>query len=125
MEQTTFVFTPLIDSKSGINDSILRRLNSKSNSEQGFDILSDNFTADSGKRYGIDTRIKSITSNLPLSPLIGDAIFFVDAFGSFSTNHFIINGNGKQILRTPFITLSLNNDSIGVFYNGEEWRLYE
>jgi len=125
MTQTTFVFTPFIDSTSGTHDEVLQRLNSKSHLEPGFDIKSDNFNAMSGKRYGVDSRSQKITATLPEIPSIGDAIFFLDAFGTFSTNNLILDGNGNTILGTPYITVSLNNDSIGVFYNGEEWRLYE
>lgn len=108
-----------------IKERIYLENNSKIDIEPSFEITSTNLDAVCNRRYGVDTRNTSVTINLPTTPSAGDAVFFLDAFGSFSTNNLIINGNGKNIMGTNNLSVSVNNDSIGVMFNGEEWRLYE
>lgn len=93
--------------------------------EPKFILNNVSFTCTPNRRYAIDTRSGVVTANLPTNPSIGDTVFFLDAFGSFANFNLIIEGNGKTILGATNLSVSVNNDSIGVMYNGEEWRLYE
>jgi hypothetical protein len=92
--------------------------------EPQFTLKYQNFYADAGQRYCIDTAGSAVTVTLPASPATGAAIFFVDAFGSFNTNNLTIDGNNKNIMGSPTLVVSTANQSIGVFYNGTEWRTY-
>ena len=108
-----------------IKERIYLENNSKIDVEPSFEIKNINFNAVSNRRYGIDTRNNTVTANLPSDPQAGDSVFFLDAFGTFSLHNLIIEGNGKSILGTNNLSVSVNNDSIGAMFNGEEWRLYE
>jgi len=97
------------------------------NAEEDFDIRTADFNADLSTRYGIDTTSNSVTVTLPASPGTGRAIMFAQAGGDFSVNNFIIDPNGENINGSSGnYTQSTNLDfaSIGVFYNGTEWRKY-
>ena len=97
------------------------------NREDDFDIKTADFTADESRRYGIDTSSGSVTVTLPAAPTTNRAVLFAQAGGDFSVNNFIINPNGKNINGSSGnYTHSTNLDfaSIGVFYNGTEWRKY-
>ncbi len=97
------------------------------NREDDFDIKTADFTADESRKYGIDTTSGQITVTLPAAPTTGRAIKFAQAGGDFSTNNFVINPNGKNINGSSGnYTHSTNLDfaSLGVFYNGTEWRKY-
>ena len=94
--------------------------------EPKFDIKSTAFTASSNTRYGVDTTIGAITAVLPASPGLGDAVFFADAGGAFVTNNLTIDRNGNTINGAAAdITVNVNGDSVGLFWNGTTWRLYE
>ena len=95
--------------------------------EQSFSIETADFTATSGSRYGVDTTAGSVTATLPATPATGDAIRFAQSGGDWTTNNFIINPNGNNINGSSGnYTHSINLDfsSLGVFYNGTEWRKY-
>ena len=97
------------------------------NREDDFDIKTADFTADESRRYGIDTSSGSVTVTLPAAPTTNRAVLFAQAGGDFSVNNFILNPNGKNINGSSGnYTHSTNLDfaSIGVFYNGTEWRKY-
>ena len=97
------------------------------NREDDFDIKTADFTADESRRYGIDTSSGSVTVTLPAAPTTNRAVLFAQAGGDFSVNNFIINPNGKNINGSSGnYTHSTNLDfaSLGVFYNGTEWRKY-
>jgi hypothetical protein len=97
------------------------------NYEPRFDIRTADFTANVGRRYGIDTRVGTIIATLPNSGLTaGDAIFFIDAGGDFTANNFTIARNGNTIngVGSNFVA-NTNGDSVGVFWNGTGWRTYE
>tara|TARA_B100001287_G_scaffold275537_1_gene283371 strand:+ start:423 stop:1610 length:1188 start_codon:yes stop_codon:yes gene_type:complete len=97
------------------------------NAEEDFDIKTADFNATESKRFGIDTTSNSVTVTLPASPGTGRSIMFAQAGGDFSVNNFVINPNGKNINGSSGnYTQSTNLDfaSIGVFYNGTEWRKY-
>jgi hypothetical protein len=92
--------------------------------EPKFNVQYQNFNALSGTRYCIDAVGQAVTATLPASPDIGDAIYFVDAYGQFDTHNLTINGNGNTIMGASTQVISTANESIGVFYNGSEWRFY-
>ena len=97
------------------------------NREDDFDVKTADFTASESRKYGIDTTSGQITVTLPAAPTTGRAIKFAQAGGDFSTNNFVINPNGKNINGSSGnYTHSTNLDfaSLGVFYNGTEWRKY-
>jgi len=93
--------------------------------EPSFSIQSSNFPASAGNRYGVNTTGATITATLPASPGTGDAVFFADAGGAFATNNLIVNPNGRSIMgASGNMTVSTNNQSFGLFYNGTTWRTY-
>lgn len=92
--------------------------------EQKFEIVTDNFNANIGGRYAVDTSTGAVMATLPATPVVGDAIFFVDGFGSFDTNSLIISSNAHNIMGSISQTISIQDQSIGVFFNGIEWRYY-
>ena len=96
-----------------------------SSSEASFSIQNANFVAVAGDRYGVDTTSNSVTATLPAGPATGVAIFFADAGGAYATNNLIINPNGATIMSTSGnMTVSTNNQSVGLFFNGTTWRIY-
>jgi hypothetical protein len=111
------------DIKNSAGDSVLV------SREPSFEIKTAGFTAVAGRRYGINTTDGAITAYLPTTPVAGDAIFFVDSHGTFATNNFTIDGNdgwpyAKTIMGQATEVITTNNENIGLFYNGTEWRYY-
>jgi hypothetical protein len=93
--------------------------------EAPFSIQSSDFLANAGRRYGVDTSAGAVTSTLPASPATGVAIFFADAGGAFASNNLTINPNGQTIMgASGNMTVSTNNQSFGLFFNGATWRTY-
>jgi len=94
-------------------------------SEPSFDAKTSNFNALSGHRYGIDTSNGTVNATLPSSPVIGDAIYFIDFGGAFSTNNFNILRNGKTIMnQTSDLTVSKDGERFGLAWSGATWRVY-
>jgi hypothetical protein len=95
-------------------------------SEQKFDIKSTAFTAAPNTRYGVNTTSGAVIATLPASPGLGDAVFFADAGGAMSSNNLTIARNGNTIMGSAAdIVVNTNGDSLGLFWNGTTWRLYE
>ena len=93
--------------------------------EPSFSYQNQTFTAVAGKRYAVDNQGAQIGAILPESPTLGDAIYFVDAKGTFSGSaYLIISGNGNNIMGASTQNIITANESIGVFWNGTEWRYY-
>jgi hypothetical protein len=94
--------------------------------ESSFEAKSTNFNALSGHRYGIDTSGGIVNATLPSSPNIGDAIYFIDFGGAFSTNNFNILRNGKTIMnQTSDLIVSKDGQlGFGLAWSGATWRLY-
>ena len=93
--------------------------------EASFSIQTANFSANIGARYGVNTTSNTVTATLPATPTTGGAIFFADAGGAYDTNNLIINPNGQTIMGVSGnMTVSTNNQSVGLFYNGTTWRTY-
>ena len=107
-------------------------VNQQPTAEPSFAIQTADFNATSGSRHGIDTTSNSVTATLPAAPATGDAILFVQAGGDFSVNNFIINPNGKNInglsgnytTATNLVWNGAATGTLGLFYNGTEWRQY-
>jgi hypothetical protein len=93
--------------------------------EAPFSIQSVDFNATAGNRYGIATGGGSVTATLPATPATGDAVYFADAAGAYSTNAFIVSPNGGTIMGVSgSMTVTTNGQSFGLFYNGSTWRTY-
>lgn len=93
--------------------------------EPKFEFKNQTFTAVAGKRYAVDNGGMQIGVILPANPSTGDAVYFVDAMGTFSPIAYLtMNGNGNQIMGAASQQITTANESIGVFYNGNEWRFY-
>lgn len=93
--------------------------------EPAFNVKITNFNVDAGSRYGVNTSAGAVTATLPASPAAGDAVFFADAGGAYSTNNLTVARNGNTIMGSASdLTVSTNNESFGLFYNGTTWRLY-
>lgn len=103
------------------------------NLEQKFEIRAANFAVIPNRRYGINTNNGSITATLPVPPAVapGDAVFFADAGGAYTANSFVIlAGGGTTITNTSnsssgTLVINTNGDSIGLFWTGTTWRMYE
>ena len=90
-----------------------------------FSVQSSNFVANAGARYGVNTTGGAVTATLPATPTTGIAIFFADAGGAYSSNNLTINRNGQTIMGSATnLTVSTDNQSVGLFYNGTTWRIY-
>ena len=93
--------------------------------EAPFEIQVYNFNANIGGRYGVDTTTNTVTATLPASPSVGGAVFFADAAGAYNILNLIIDPNGQTIMGTPGnMTVSTPNQSVGLFWNGTTWRIY-
>jgi hypothetical protein len=93
--------------------------------EASFSIQTANFNASAGSRYGVDTSGGAVTATLPASPATGAAIFFADAGGAYASNNLTIARNGQTIMgASSDLTVSTNNQSVGLFFNGTTWRTY-
>jgi len=119
---STGVFTytpPVIPDVSGF------ALTSAILAEPAFTIKTTDFNATAGSRYGYNTTAGVVTATLPASPAAGDAIYFADASGTASTNNFIIARNSQTIMGSASnMTVNVNDQSFGLFYNGTTWRVY-
>jgi hypothetical protein len=90
-----------------------------------FDIKTANFSANVGGRYAVNTTSTAVTATLPASASAGDAIFIADAGGAYSTNNLTVARNGLTIMGlAENLTVSTDNESFGLFYNGSTWRVY-
>lgn len=93
--------------------------------EQRFLLKSADFNADATGRYGVDTSGGVVTATLPGSPATGDAIFFMDAGGAYSSNTFTVNRNGNTINGAASnLAKTTDGESFGLMYNGSTWRTY-
>ena len=96
-------------------------------SESPFIIKTADFNAEVGKRYGVDTQTAggTITATLPITQATGDAIFFADAAGYATYDSLIIDPTIYTIMgASGTMTVSTDNQSVGLFWNGTTWRIY-
>ena len=54
--------------------------------------------AESNQRFLVNTSAHPTTIQLPGSPLVGDAVTFVDLNGTFQTNNLTVDRNGQEIM---------------------------
>lgn len=100
-------------------------ISSAPRAEPSLTVAYQTFTSQVGKRYLVDTLGDVASTSLPASPVIGDAIYFVDAYGTFSVNNLTIQTNGANIMgSSDNYVASQNAESFGLVYNGQEWRRY-
>ena len=74
--------------------------------------------------YLVDTSGGAFTIYLPLTPVLGNCLQFVDGPGTWTTNNFTINGNGATILgsSSPLIC-NVSGEVLRLWYNGSDWRI--
>ena len=90
-----------------------------------FDIKTANFSANAGGRYAVNTTTTAVTATLPATPAAGVAVYIADAGGAYSTNNLTVARNGSTIMgQAEDLTVSTDNESFGLFYNGSTWRVY-
>jgi hypothetical protein len=83
------------------------------------------YTAVSGNRIASDTTGGAFAITLPASPTAGNYVEFADDGGAFGTNNLTIGRNGNTIMGlAEDMTVSTNNISFGLVYNGTTWRIY-
>jgi hypothetical protein len=83
------------------------------------------YTAVSGDRLAADTSGGVFTVTLPATPTAGNYVEFADGGGAFGVNNLTISRNGSTIMGlSEDMTLSTNNSSVGLVYNGTTWRIY-
>jgi hypothetical protein len=88
-------------------------------------IKTANYTAVSGNRIVANTSGGAFTITLPASPSAGNYVEISDGGGAFQTNNLTISRNGSAIMGlSEDMTLSTNNISVGLVYNGTTWRIY-
>ena len=93
--------------------------------EAPFAIKTAGFDAFAGGRYGVNTTSNTVTATLPASPAAGDAIFFADMGGVYSTNNLTILRNGNSIMGiSEDLTMSADGTAFGLCWNGTTWRIY-
>lgn len=78
------------------------------------------FVAEGGRTYLINTITKSLTAKLPQAPAVGTIIRFVDTGGNLAVNHFYIDPNGSRIQgqAVPGMEYSDNFMFVDFFYTG-------
>lgn len=80
-------------------------------------IQTSNFAPTTKNAYPVNTTSAAITATLPASPAAGDYMEFVDYAGTFQTNAFTINPNGKKINgSTSSIVVNTPRASITLVY---------
>ena len=60
---------------------------------------------------------------LPVAPVTGAEITFVDELGTAGTTNIIIDGNGKTIYDDTFALINSDNSSLTITYNGFKWNV--
>lgn len=79
--------------------------------------------------YLADTTAGSFTGTLPAAPARGTVIEIFDPFGSWFTNNFIVDPNGKSILfpsgviSSGVMNCDLTGEDFKLIYDGTYWRL--
>lgn len=76
-----------------------------------------NSTAVNNDQIFADTSLSSFTVTLPSSPVVGNSVYIVDAYGKFGTNKLIVDPLTKKIeSKNEVLYLDVNNASITLFY---------
>ena len=85
-----------------------------------------NFTAAAGSYYIVNTTTDAVSCTLPLSPNIGDSIYFLDSLYTWTTNNFVIIGNGQNIEKqSDSVSMNISGISPTLVYAGGSsgWRI--
>lgn len=91
-----------------------------------YEIVNENFTAEIGKNYAVDTTSGVVLVTLPTNPQAGEIIGFADAKGTWGTNFITIFRNGKNIEGSQ---VNFSNNASGTFFlllfidNSTGWRV--
>jgi hypothetical protein len=93
--------------------SILQNTGAINSVSPTYELINQNFTAEIGKNYAIDTTIESISVTLPANPQTGDVIGFADARGTWATNPIVILRNGGLIEESE---INFSNNAAGTFF---------
>ena len=80
------------------------------------------YTATHGDQILAKTDGGAFTITLPLSPKKGQTVYFHDSTANWNTANLTLDGNGKNVMGASTLVLSADNDTLGVVYNGTEWR---
>jgi hypothetical protein len=84
--------------------------------------------SESNQRFLVNTSAAEHTVQLPGSPLIGDAVTFVDLNGTFSTNKLTVDRNGNEIMNlAENMTAETDHAAFTLVYTGAAngWKLLE
>jgi len=85
------------------------------------------YTAIDGDKVQVDTSVGAVTITLPVAPIVGSKILFLDVSGTFLSNNLTVAANGKKIMGlAEDMTVSDNNISFGLIYVDATrgWRVY-
>jgi hypothetical protein len=81
-----------------------------------------------GQRILVDTSLFAMTIKLPVSPLVGDSIVWLDVNGSFQANNLTIDRNGHDIMNLQQDMIAdINHAGFTLVYTGvtNGWKLVE
>ena len=84
--------------------------------------------AESNQRFLVNTSAHPTTIQLPGSPLVGDAVTFVDLNGTFQTNNLTVDRNGQEIMNlAENMSATINHAAFTLVYTGaiNGWKLLE
>ena len=84
--------------------------------------------AESNQRFLVNTAAAEHTIQLPNSPLVGDAVTFVDLNGTFATNKLTVDRNGNEIMNlAENMTAETDHAAFTLVYTGAAngWKLLE
>ena len=84
-----------------------------------------NYAAEGGDIILANTSAAAFTVTLPLGPILGDLVTFIDTGGSFNTNPLIVARNGKAIMGlAEDMSLDIQNVSVTFIYSNGDWRFF-
>ena len=90
-----------------------------------YQVKTSDFTAESAKRYAVDTTGGQVTCTLPASPSTGDYVKLIDISNWSGTNTVILNRNGSTIEGyTDNFELDLGQSIIELIYINSTWNIY-
>ena len=87
------------------------------------EIKSGSFAAKANKYYRLDTKLNTVSINLPVNPKEGDWIVISDAFSNFSKNSVTILYDGINTIRKNpgDLELDLDNTNVKLIYSNNNW----
>lgn len=119
---TAFSLDPIAGTGTVIVDGVA--LNSTFSPTVSTALIANTTLADADGFYRANTSVGALTIKLPASPTPGRRITLKDSAGAAATNTLTFDGNGHNIDGTATITLTVNWQSVSVFYDGTTWLLY-